>query len=246
LFCVTNGTTGGQASENVSGFRKQKKAISELESLVLPRRYGRSDSRTRLGGTPGMGLERSEETVAINCQDVWRAVSDYIDDELSPEQRVAFDRHFAECRNCGALLDGMLKVIAICRDERVLAPPDGFRERLYQRLDNETKETKSSRRTFLVWTFAAAAAVPLAFAAFSARHFVLREHDAQPPPIAPGRGEGPDTVAISEDHDDKIYHVPGCPHLIGKAKLLAVKEAIREGYTPDAYCIAKAKPKKTG
>src|SRR5262249_19679251 len=59
LFCVTNGTTSGQASENVSGFRKQKKAISELESLVLPRRYGRSDSRTRLGGTPGMGLERS-------------------------------------------------------------------------------------------------------------------------------------------------------------------------------------------
>ena len=181
--------------------------------------------------------------MAINCQDVWRDVSDYIDDELGPAQRAAFDRHFAECRNCAALLAGMLNVIAIYRDERVLAPPAGFHERLYQRLEKGTKEAKSSRRTFLAWTFTAAAAVPLAFAAFSAGKFVLRGHDAQPPASAPDTGEGPDTVAISEDHDDKIYHVPGCPHLIGKAKFLAVKEAIREGYTADVYCIAK--PKKT-
>jgi hypothetical protein len=55
-----------------------------------------------------------------------------------------------------------------------------------------------------------------------------------------------DTVAISEDHDDKVYHVAGCSHLVGKSKFLSVKEGIREGYRPCAYCIAKAAPKKNG
>src|SRR5215467_14737293 len=98
--------------------------------------------------------------MGINCQDVRRDVSDYIDDELNPVQRAALDRHFAECRDCASLLDGMRNLIAIYRDERVLAPPDGFHERLYQKLEKETKVAKSSRRTFLAWTFAAAA-VPL-------------------------------------------------------------------------------------
>src|SRR5215472_9281279 len=93
--------------------------------------------------------------MGINCQDVRRDVSDYIDDELNPAQRAALDRHFAECRDCAALLDGMRNLIAIYGYERVLAPPDGFHERLYQKLE---KETKSSRRTFLAWTLVAAAA----------------------------------------------------------------------------------------
>src|SRR5215472_1427505 len=179
--------------------------------------------------------------MGINCQDVRRDVSDYIDDELNPAQRAALDRHFAECRDCAALLDGMRNLIAIYGYERVLAPPDGFHERLYQKLE---KETKSSRRTFLAWTLAAAAAVPFALAAFSARNALLRGHYGQTVPSSPDASEGPDTVAISEDPNDKTYHVPGCSHLTGKAKFLAVMEAIREGYTPCDYCIAKAKPKK--
>jgi hypothetical protein len=245
-FWVTNRATCGQASEKRFRFPQKEEGHFRIAATRPPSEIRRFWLEASAGMDAWDGLERSEETMAINCRRVWRDVSDYIDDELSPAQRPAFERHFAECRNCAVLLDGMLNVIAICRDERVLAPPDGFHERLYQRLEKETKEAKSSRRTFLAWTFAAAAAVPLAFAAFSAGKLVLRGHDAQTPASAPDMGEGPGTVAISEDHNDKIYHVPGCPHLIGKPKLLAVKEAIREGYTPDAYCIAKAKPKKTG
>jgi len=182
--------------------------------------------------------------MGINCQDVCRDVSDYIDDELSPAQRAALDRHFAECRDCAALLDGMRSLIAIYRDERVLPPPPaGFHERLYQKLE---KEPKRSRRAFLSWTLAAAAAVPFALATYSARNSLPRGHEGQIPSSSPDAGEGPDTVAISEDPNDKTYHVPGCTHLTGKAKFLSVKEAIREGYTPCDYCIAKAKPKKTG
>jgi predicted anti-sigma-YlaC factor YlaD len=190
-----------------------------------------------------MGIERCEEAMGISCQEVWKDVSDYIDDELEPLRRAALDEHFAGCRHCTALLEGMRNVIAIYRDERVLAPPDGFHDRLQQKLE---KETRKSRRRFLAWSLAAAAAVPLAFAALSARKFVLPGHEVRSPATEPDGGELPDTVAISQDHDDKVYHVAGCSHLIGKVKFLTVKEAIREGYKPCAYCIAKAKPKKTG
>jgi predicted anti-sigma-YlaC factor YlaD len=179
----------------------------------------------------------------ISCQEVWKDVSDYIDNELEPLRRAALDRHFAGCRHCTALLEGMRNVITIYQDERIFAPPDGFHERLRQKLE---KETKRSRRKFLAWSLAAAAAVPLAFVAFSARKLVLPGHETQRPASEPERGEQPNTVAISEDHDDKLYHVPGCSHLAGQAKFLTVQEAVREGYTPCVFCIAKAKPKKTG
>jgi anti-sigma factor RsiW len=188
-----------------------------------------------------MGLEKSEEAMGMSCQEVWRDVSDYLDDELSLAQRAGLEQHVAGCRQCSALLDGMRNVISLYRDERVLAPPEGFRERLYQKLE---KETKRSRRTFLAWTLTAAAAVPLAFAALSVKKFVLPRPDAKSPASDPDAREVPDTVAVSQDHDDKVYHVAGCSHLIGTAKFLAVKEAIREGYTPCVYCIGKAQPKK--
>jgi anti-sigma factor RsiW len=131
-----------------------------------------------------MGLESGEEPMGISCEEVWRDVSDCLDDDLNPIQRAALNRHFAECRDCTTLLDEMRNIIALYRDERVLAPPDGFHERLYQKLE---REMKSSRRAFLAWTLTAAAAVPLAFAALSLRKFVLPGHDAQNPGAHPTR-----------------------------------------------------------
>jgi hypothetical protein len=179
--------------------------------------------------------------MGISCQQVWRDISDYIDEDLDPVQRAVLDQHFAECRHCTALLDGMRNVIALYRDERVLAPPEGFHERLYQKLQKQS-QTDRSRRSFLVWTLTAAATIPLGLALFSAKKFVLPRQDSQSP------GKQPNTlptVAISLDQDDKVYHIAGCPHLHGKPKFISVAEAIRDGYTPCIYCIGEARPKRT-
>jgi hypothetical protein len=188
-----------------------------------------------------MDFERSEETMGISCQEVWRDISDYIDEDIGPVQRGALDQHFVECRHCTALLDSMRNVIALYRDERVLAPPDGFHERLYQRL---REETKSSRRSFLTWTLTAAAALPLGFALFSARKLIVPAHDHQNPAGGPDPLQIAGTVAISLDHDDKLYHIAGCARLQGKQKLITAEEAIRNGYTPCPYCIGKARSMK--
>jgi hypothetical protein len=188
-----------------------------------------------------MGFERSEETMGISCQEVWRDISDYIDEELEPLQQAALDQHFAECHHCTALLDGMRNVIVLYRDERLLAPPDGFHERLYQRLG---ESRNPSRRSFLAWTLTAAAAVPLGLALFSASRLIVPAHDPKRPASRPDARQLPETVAISLDQDDKVYHIAGCSYLHGKPKFIRAEEAIRAGYTPCVYCIGKPQPKK--
>jgi anti-sigma factor RsiW len=191
-----------------------------------------------------MGFERSEETMGISCEEVWLDISDYIDEDLDPVQRASLDQHFAECRHCTALLEGTRNVIGLYRDERLLAPPDGFHERLYQRL-GET--TKTSRRSFLAWTLTAAAAVPLGLALFSVRRMIIPAREPQSPASGSDERQVAETVAISQDQDDKVYHVAaGCSHLHGKPKFLTVKEAVREGYAPCVYCIGKTGSKKDG
>jgi hypothetical protein len=136
----------------------------------------------------------------------------------------------------------MRNVIALYRDERVLAPPDGFRERLYRKLGEKTNVVPS----FLVWTLTAAAAIPFCLALFSAKKLEFHRHDSQGPVKQSDALQIMRTVAISVDQDDKVYHVAGCAHLHGKSKFISVEEALWEGYMPCAYCIGKARPKMNG
>ena len=61
----------------------------------------------------------------------------------------------------------------------------------------------------------------------------------------PDAHQVPETVAISQDHDDKVYHLAGCSHLYSDPKFLPREEANRDGFTPCVYCVGKA-PKKNG
>jgi anti-sigma factor RsiW len=115
--------------------------------------------------------------MGITCEEVWRDISDYVDDELDPHQRTALEEHFAECRHCAAVLEGTCNVIRLYRDVRVLAPRKGFHDRLHQRLDQTLdlgakERIHTSRRAVLAWALAAAAAVPLGFAIFSAKRAI--------------------------------------------------------------------------
>lgn len=177
----------------------------------------------------------------MSCQEVWRDISDYIDEDLDPVQEARLRQHFSECRHCRALLDGMRNVIALYRDERVLAPPYGFHERLHQRLG---EGMKSSRRFFLTWALTAAAAIPLGLGLFAARRFVFQQHDSPLPAKEPDRLPIIETVAISSDQDDKLYHSTGCSHLRGKPKFISLEKAVREGYSPCKYCIGKTGPQQ--
>ena len=178
----------------------------------------------------------------MSCEEALRDLSDYIDEELDPSARHAFEAHVQGCRQCASLLEGTRNLISVYRDERVFRMPEGMRERIEKRIREEIAPT---RRAFLAWTLTAAATLPLGLALFSARSYFSHEKNPQTP--SPQQNH-PSTglVAVSVDSKEKVFHLPNCPKLEGKPRFLSAEEAIREGYTPCPYCLGKdAKSKKS-
>jgi hypothetical protein len=70
----------------------------------------------------------------LNCQDVVREISEYLDHEIGIEMRIRMERHFRGCQHCTAILDGTRNVIALVGDDRTFLLPAGFSERLRERL----------------------------------------------------------------------------------------------------------------
>lgn len=75
--------------------------------------------------------------MVIHCRDVWREISNYLDDDISPDMRAGLEAHLANCRHCAALIDSTRNVLLLIADERVFSLPIGFSERLRKRLENE-------------------------------------------------------------------------------------------------------------
>jgi anti-sigma factor RsiW len=75
--------------------------------------------------------------MVLSCQEVWRAVSDYIDGNIAPDVRRRMEAHLAQCRHCAALVDSTRNLVVLIADERVFTLPAGFSERLRRRINAE-------------------------------------------------------------------------------------------------------------
>jgi anti-sigma factor RsiW len=80
-------------------------------------------------------IEAMEPVIEINCLDVWRALSEYIDDNVDPELRARMEAHFKICEHCTALLDGTRNVVRLVGDGQAFDVPSGFSARLKKRLE---------------------------------------------------------------------------------------------------------------
>ena len=49
----------------------------------------------------------------FNCEDVRAALSNYMDDEVSPDLRRELEHHLSECRTCRVLYDTTRKTLHI-------------------------------------------------------------------------------------------------------------------------------------
>jgi anti-sigma factor (TIGR02949 family) len=72
--------------------------------------------------------------IEISCVEVWREVSNYLHDEISPELRERMEAHFKACAHCTAVLDGTRNVVKLVGDGKVFQVPEGFSKRLYKKL----------------------------------------------------------------------------------------------------------------
>jgi len=72
--------------------------------------------------------------VEIDCYAVRRELSNYLDDDLTPELRLQIERHIENCHHCTAVYDGMKDVVRLLNNKKTIDLPQGFSGRLYRRL----------------------------------------------------------------------------------------------------------------
>lgn len=75
--------------------------------------------------------------MAMTCKDVWREVSNYVDNTISSEMREELEQHLSYCRHCTAIIDGVRNIVVLVADGRVFSLPSGFSARLKARLNKE-------------------------------------------------------------------------------------------------------------
>jgi hypothetical protein len=73
-------------------------------------------------------------TIEISCLEVWREISNFLDDEVSTEMRERMEAHFKECQHCKAVLDGTRNVVGLVGDGKLFQMPHGFNKRLYKKI----------------------------------------------------------------------------------------------------------------
>lgn len=72
--------------------------------------------------------------IEISCEEVWRELSNYIENDISTELRARMEAHFRKCKHCTAIYDGTKNVIQLVGDFQAFDIPAGFSERLKHRL----------------------------------------------------------------------------------------------------------------
>ena len=77
----------------------------------------------------------------VDCKVVWREISNYIENDISPEMRAEMEEHLAHCRICTAVLDGTYNIVCIVADDRAFTVPAGFSSRLKQRIQDEIEKS---------------------------------------------------------------------------------------------------------
>jgi anti-sigma factor (TIGR02949 family) len=70
----------------------------------------------------------------IACDEIRRALVEYMDGDLTPDQRAEIDQHLQNCEHCRAIYDGVRNVVGLVGAHGMIELPKGFSERLRARL----------------------------------------------------------------------------------------------------------------
>lgn len=177
----------------------------------------------------------------LNCEQVWREISNYVDGDVDAGLRSAMDGHFRGCQRCASVLAGTRNVIRLYGDERMLDVPAGFGQRLEKRLERRlaSNAAGSGRKwsSWSAWLVPVAAMVLIAGGVLLTNSLtggrLMRSYHAEPANNIP-----PDLVVVVSD-GSKLFHVPGCPFIHDKAseRTTTAKEAMRDGYVPCTRCL---------
>ena len=93
-----------------------------------------------------MGARRVAKTIIeMECAEVWRQISSYLDDEVDHGLRATMTAHFKGCAHCSAVLDGTRNVVKLVGDERAFEISTGVSERFYRKLKDHLAAREQKR-----------------------------------------------------------------------------------------------------
>jgi len=173
----------------------------------------------------------------LNCEQVWREISNYIDGEVDAALRSTMDEHFRTCKRCASVLAGTRNVVQLYGDERMLEVPAGFSRRLEKRLAKDAAAKGRGWSSWSAWLVPVAALVLIAGGvrltnSLTHGRFIKSYH------ALPANNIPPDLLVVVSS-GSKIFHVSGCPFIHDKAseRTITAKEAMHDGYVPCTRCL---------
>jgi len=75
--------------------------------------------------------------IEISCVEVWREISNYVDEATDHELRSRMEAHFKVCKHCSAVLDGTKNVVKLIADGAEFEVPSNLGKRIYGKLDRQ-------------------------------------------------------------------------------------------------------------
>ena len=82
-------------------------------------------------------VSRNGGVVDISCAEVIRELSNYIDNDVTPQLREQIVGHLSGCPHCTAVYNGLKNTITLTADGRAFDLPAGFSQRLRAKLAKE-------------------------------------------------------------------------------------------------------------
>jgi Putative zinc-finger len=175
----------------------------------------------------------------VNCEHVWREISNYLEHDVEASLRSRMDEHFQTCSACRSLLEGTRNVMQLYRDERMIEVPSGFGSRLQHRLAQGRRTRSSSWSPWSAWL------VPLAALLLISGEVRIASSRTVPQPLLSAHAQParniPQEMVVVVSADAKEFHVPGCEFIHNKdrERTLTAKEAVAQGYVPCVRCMRK-------
>ncbi len=80
------------------------------------------------------------QTVEIDCRQVWQEFTHYLEGDVPPELRDRILRHLDTCKRCTAIHDGTRNIVRLLGDGKAIQLPQGFSERLFDRLLRDPRQ----------------------------------------------------------------------------------------------------------
>jgi len=177
--------------------------------------------------------------MVVNCEHVWREISNYLDGDVDPTLRAAMEAHFKQCKHCTAVLDGTRNVVELYGDDRLFELPAGFSQRLERRLAQQSSSS-GYRSARSLWMLAIAAAALIAGGLTLGNSSAFRQPELRSHLALPAQGIPPTLMVVVSD-DGKVFHVPGCKYLHkhddDNPTLMTAADALRKGYAPCVRCL---------